>query len=161
MSTRDLLLAAKAAGTPTAKYIAIAHSSSPYISAYPWSSSGFGTKYSNPGTLPTNTGYGTGYGVAFSPDGSAIAIAHYSTPYISAYPWSSSGFGTKYSDPGTLPPSTGCGVAFSPDGSAIAIAHSSSPYVSAYPWSSSGFGTKYSNPGTLPTNTGRGVAFGV
>ena len=108
MSTRDLLLAAKAASTPTAKYIAIAHSSFPYVSAYHWSSSGFGTKYSNFGTLPTNTGYG----VAFSPDGSAIAIAHSSSPYVSAYPWSSSGFGTKYSNPGTLPTNTGRGVAF-------------------------------------------------
>lgn len=63
MSTRDLLLAAKAASTPTAKYIAIAHAVSPYISAYPWSSSGFGTKYSDPGTLPTNTGYGVAFGV--------------------------------------------------------------------------------------------------
>jgi len=108
MSTRDLLLAAKAASTPTAKYIAVAHDNSPYISAYPWSSSGFGTKYSDPGTLPTNTGRG----VAFSPDGSAIAIAHDLTPYVTAYPWSSSGFGTKYSDPVTLPTNTGRGVAF-------------------------------------------------
>jgi hypothetical protein len=42
--------------------IAIAHSITPYISVYPWSS-GFGTKYSDPATLPT----GTGRSVAFSP----------------------------------------------------------------------------------------------
>ena len=42
--------------------IAIAHTTTPYISVYPWSS-GFGTKYANPATLPT----GTGNGVAFSP----------------------------------------------------------------------------------------------
>lgn len=78
----------------------------------------------------------------------------------SAYPWSSSGFGTKYANPTTLPTGTGFGVAFSPDGSAIAIAHTASPFVSAYPWSGSGFGTKYANPTTLPTGAGYGVAFG-
>ena len=63
MSTRDILLAAKKDSAPTAKYIAVAHSNSPYITAYPWSSSGFGTKFSNPGTLPTDTGYGVAFGV--------------------------------------------------------------------------------------------------
>lgn len=63
MSTRDLLLAAKAASTPTAKYIAVVGASYPYISAYPWSGSGFGTKYSNPATLPTGTGNGVAFGV--------------------------------------------------------------------------------------------------
>jgi hypothetical protein len=55
---------------------------------------------------------GTGYGVAFSPAGTGIAIAHSTTPFVSAYPWSVSGFGTKFSDPGTLPAGTGYGVAF-------------------------------------------------
>jgi len=88
-----------------------------------------------------------------------IAVAHSTTPFVSAYPWSGSGFGTKFSNPGTLPASTGNGVAFSPAGDAIAVAHPTTPYVSAYPWSGSGFGTKFSNPGTLPASTGRGVAF--
>ena len=42
----------------------------------------------------------------------AIAVAHSNTPYITAYPWSA-GFGTKYADPATLPPSIGRSVAFS------------------------------------------------
>ena len=42
--------------------LAVVHSTSPYISVYPWSS-GFGTKYSDPSTLPT----GNGKSVAFSP----------------------------------------------------------------------------------------------
>ena len=88
-----------------------------------------------------------------------IAVAHGTSPFISAYPWSSSGFGTIYANPATLPTGGGNGVAFSPDGSAIAVAHNTSPRVSAYPWSGSGFGTKYANPATLPTGTGYGVAF--
>ena len=95
MSVRDILGAAsgarKKAGKPRA--IAVAHNTTPFITAYPWSGSGFGTKYANPSTLPAA---GTGYAVAFSPDGSAIAVAHNDSPYITAYPWSGSGFGTKY-----------------------------------------------------------------
>jgi hypothetical protein len=136
--------------------IALAHATSPFVSAYPWSSStGFGAKYANPATLPT----GQGNGVAFTPAGDAIAVAHTTTPFVTAYPWSASGFGTKYTNPATLPASAGNGVAFSPTGDAIAVAHSSSPYVSAYPWSASGFGTKYTNPATLPAFGGNEVAF--
>ena len=84
-----------------------------------------------------------------------IAVAHTTSPYASAYPWSS-GFGSKYSNPATLPTGTGFSAAFGT--SDIAVALDTSPYVSAYPWSS-GFGSKYSDPGTLPTGTGRGVAW--
>jgi len=41
-----------------------------------------------------------------------IAVAHDSSPFVSAYPFSA-GFGTKYADPATLPTGTGRGVAFS------------------------------------------------
>jgi len=89
----------------------------------------------------------------------AIAVAHATTPFISAYPWSGSGFGTKFTNPETLPASIGNAVAFSPAGDAIAVAHTTTPFISAYPWSGSGFGTKFTNPGTLPAGTGLGVAF--
>ena len=110
--TLDQQLQAKKAGiwpTLPARAIAVASNDSPYITAYPWSGSGFGTKYSNPATLPT----GTGQGVAFSSNGSDVAVAiSNASPYVLAYPWSGSGFGTKYSDPATLPTSTGNGVAW-------------------------------------------------
>jgi sugar lactone lactonase YvrE len=93
---------------------------------------GFGAKYANPATLPTRDGNG----VAFSPTGDAIAVAHSTTPFVTAYPWSSlTGFGTKYADPTTLPQVTLAeGVAFSPDDNAIAITGPTSPYVVAYSW---------------------------
>jgi hypothetical protein len=90
---------------------------------------------------------------------SSLAVAHTTSPFVTAYPWSSSGFGTKFTNPATLPGSTGNGVAFSPVGDAIAVAHTTSPFVTAYPWSSSGFGTKFTDPATLPAGTGRSVAF--
>ena len=93
------------------------------------------------------------------PFGNPIAVAHQSSPYITAYQWSGAGFGTKFTNPATLPSGLGLGVAFSPAGDAIAVSHSNSPAISAYPWSGAGFGTKFSNPATLPTNIGNGVAF--
>ena len=90
-----------------------------------------------------------------------IAVGHDTTPYITAYPWSSSGFGTKFANPATLPTGQGNGVAFTASGDAIAVAHGISPNITAYPWSNSGFGTKFANPATLPTDSGNGVAFGV
>jgi len=90
-----------------------------------------------------------------------IAVANNTSPFVTAYPWSGSGFGTKFSNPATLPTGDSSGVAFSPSGAAIAVAHDNTPFVSAYPWSGSGFGTKFSNPATLPTGNGQGVAFGA
>jgi hypothetical protein len=146
-------------GTPvafnTGSSIAVAHSSTPYITAYPWNA-GFGVKYANPATLPA----GNGQSVAFNAANNAIAVGIDQSPFIIAYPWSGVGFGTKYTNPATLPPSVCTGVAFSPAGDAVAMSHFVSPFVAAYPWNSStGFGTKYANPATLPTNNGYGISF--
>jgi hypothetical protein len=127
--------------------------------AYPWSSTtGFGTKYSDPSPPATFTD--TLFDVKFSPDGNQIAFAIRENPRLAAYPWSSStGFGTRYTNPATLPQSITRGVAFSADGLAVAFAHQNTPYVTAYPWSASGYGTKYANPATLPPQSGRSVDF--
>jgi hypothetical protein len=91
----------------------------------------------------------------------AMAVGAFGSPRIVVYPWSATGFGTKYSDPGTLPTGAGNGVSFTANGDAIAVAHTTTPFVTAYPWTSAGFGTKYTDPGTLPAGTGNGVAFTV
>ena len=90
---------------------------------------------------------------------STIVAVHGNTPFISAYPWSVSGFGAKYSDPATALPGTGRAVAFSADGEAVAATHDGSPFISAYPWSGAGFGAKYSNPATALPGAGLGVVF--
>jgi hypothetical protein len=135
--------------------VAVSNSNSPFINAYAWTSaSGFGTKFANPATLPANGPQtGTPKNIAFSPAGDAVAMAHSTTPFVTVYAWSASGFGTKFANPATLPVSTGFGVAFSPLGDAIAVTNGGSPAVTAYPWSGAGFGTKYSNPATLPTGS--------
>ena len=145
---------------PSRQMLAITHDTAPYVTAYPWSSAGFGTKFTNPATLPAGAAGQSG-AAAFSPAGTELAIAHATSPYVTAYPWSSAGFGVKFTDPATLPTGLGYGVDFSPAGTELAIAHATSPYVTAYPWSSAGFGTKFTNPATLPTagHAGRGAAF--
>jgi hypothetical protein len=103
---------------------------------------------------------GKPYGPARLSSGSAVAIGHQITPFISVYPWVDTvGFGTKFANPATLPPAQVNGAVFSSDASTLFLAHASTPFVSAYPWSSSGFGTKYANPATLPSGNGNSVAF--
>ena len=89
----------------------------------------------------------------------AIALAQTTSPFIHAYPWSTLGFGTKYSNPATLPTGGAVSVAFNPAATSIAVGHGTSPNITAYPWSVLGFGTKYANPATLPVGSGLGVAF--
>lgn len=98
------------------------------IPAGPLSITGFGTKYSNPSTLPP----GFGLSVALTTAANGVAVAHAASPFITAYPWSA-GFGSKYANPGTLPTGDGRGVAFTTANNAIAVAHNNSPWVSAYP----------------------------
>ena len=69
-----------AGGGTGEQFIAVAHGTTPFVTAYPWSASGFGTKFANPSTLPGTLGYG----VAFSPSGDAVAVAHGTTPFVTA-----------------------------------------------------------------------------
>jgi hypothetical protein len=100
--------------SPDGADIVVTGATSPYIYAYPWTSgtgNGFGPRRANPSTpdlLPAQA-----YTCTFSPDGADLVVGHNTSPYITAYSWSS-GFGTKYADPSTLPVSTVFSVAFSP-----------------------------------------------
>ena len=79
-----------------------------------------------------------------------LGVSQSSTPFLSLYPWSSNGFGTKYSNPATLPTGSGNGIAFTSTSNAVAVAHSTTPFITAYPWNAgTGFGTKYTNPATI------------
>ena len=83
------------------------------------------------------------FGNAYSSSGSVPVVVH---------PWSSStGFGTRYSNPsvGTTGTSEIRAIDWNPTETAIAFGGSQSPYIHAYAWFG-GFGTKYSNPATLP-----------
>jgi len=132
-------------------------SPSPYMIAYPWDdSTGFGTKYADPGSLLTSFTR-----PKFSPSGNDVAVASSATPWMQIYPFSTStGFGTKYTNPGTLPTGQGQFPAWNPAGNTIALSHWITPFVSVYPFTSgTGFGTKYADPATLPGGDTNGAVF--
>jgi hypothetical protein len=75
--------------------------------------------------------------------------------------WSkTSGFGTVFSSPTTMPTGNAYGSAFSADSSLLAVGTNSSPYLHLYSFTSAGFGTKFANPATLPTGITAAVSFG-
>lgn len=137
------------------------------IGMYPWNSStGFGTRFSNPTTLPdTPTVYPLT--LSFNRVTNDLIIAKNGSNFVAAYPASSSGFGTKYADPTTSFGGTPRGLRFSPDGASIATANTSFPPIIAFQWGS-GFGSKYANPATIISyafgmdwsNTNDAIAFG-
>lgn len=131
------------------------------IYAWPWDdATGFGTKIEPSvglASVATNDP-----DIDIASDDSAIILNTGTSPvYIAAYSFSSSGFGSLYSNPPTNPAGYVRGVAFHPNVNAVACAHSISPYITVYAWdSSTGFGAKYSNPSTaFSTTGGNGVAF--
>jgi hypothetical protein len=133
--------------------IALAQDSTPYISAYAWSS-GFGSKYANPSTLPT----ALGRQVEFNSTSDTVFEVTNSAG-VHAYPWTNaSGFGTKYANPSTPVVGNALGLSVTPSGSAVAVGHTGGTFISVYAWSS-GFGSKYANPSTLPIAGCQGVSF--
>jgi len=85
------------------------------------------TKVTDPATSPT----GNGYGCAFDPTGTYLAVAHLNSPYITIYKRSGNTF-TKLANPATLPSYDGYGCAFDPTGTYLAVAHYNSPYITIY-----------------------------
>jgi len=130
----------------TKYYLSIGtNSTSPVITTYPWTSSGYGAKYADPATLPN----GFGLKVKFNASSTNIAAAggtSATSPYVFVYPWSDAGYGTKYADAAS-PPGSATSVGWNPAGTAFAVGISATPYVNAWIWSA-GFSTKYSNPAT-------------
>lgn len=132
------------------------------VDVYPFNRfTGFGTRYANPSTAHSLSSI---FDVAWSPDGTVLAICGGSSPYVAAYQWTEGvGFGTKYANPAsttTISSSQLNGVAFNPAGTVIAVAgHAgSSQYViNAWPWSNStGFGTRYTAPAAALQGWGTG-----
>jgi hypothetical protein len=150
-------MAAGGAGTEP-RYVLIGGPTSPYIEAYTWLA-GFGTKYSNPATLPAG-GTQTNNSITSTTAGDAVLLAHSVSPFVTAYPWSASGFGTKFANPGTAVLNTGAGCSFKPDGTAVVIGNrTTTAYVQAYAWSGSGFGSRFTQPATTTSNSTYNVDF--
>ena len=131
--------------------------SSPFFNAYQWSSSGFGTRYSDPSTtLP-----GGATELSVNASRTVVLVGHAFTPYLAAYAWSNTtGFGTKYANPASVASGGQNGVAFAPDELSVGAAWPVSPYIYTYRWTNaSGFGTRNSNPGTGSAGAGLSITF--
>lgn len=138
------------AATPTKDAIILSLGGSPYYAAYRYSpGTGFGTKYANVSVLPLDASQSAS--VTVHPNNNAVVFGNQPNTgvnaQIHAYQWSSStGFGTKYSNPSSFRTENVLGVDFSPSGDDIALGYAggiSSANVEAYEWNSStGFGTR-------------------
>jgi hypothetical protein len=156
MLANRLKAATATASAPlAAKYFVIAtHATSPFITAYEWDKdTGWGAKIADPSTLPPSTAIGletnsTQQTGTTSHLADIVFVAHGSSPFISAYHFSRSGWGTKVANPATLIGSTGYAVSFHPTGQAVAVTTGSTPYLHAYAWNNTtkAWGTKYANP---------------
>lgn len=144
--------------TPEADAVVMSSSTSGgFLYAGSWSSSGWGTRYTNPTSILNSYS-----DIKFNklPGRFFVAITTATSPYLDARKWdSSSGFGTKYANPSPTPSSGGYRVSISPDEQSVAMSQFNSPYISVYRFSSGGFGTKYSNPSVLATSGGDGISF--
>lgn len=126
------------------------------ISAYTWSSAGFGTKYA-----AAVGAFGLASDIDFNESNNIVVIANGgNSPYISAFPWNA-GFGTKYANPAITPSGfSGYGISFNSSANAVALAHTYTPFISVYLWNE-GFSTRYANPAVLPAPGSGGRAVGV
>jgi len=138
-------------------YLVLTYGASPWIIVYPWASS-FGTKYANPSTALANEQSNVKFNAADNVIITATPNATASVPCLNAYSWSSSGFGTKYSNVSGLFNIGSRGVNFNATGTAVVLCQDSTPFIAAYAWSN-GFSTKYANPATLPSSLGRLITF--
>jgi len=123
-------------------FIVLAHQSSPFVTAYFWDdTTGFGSKLSDPATLPVSSLFTA----SFSPDMDAVFFTPSTAlARVYAYEWSSTGFGAQYSDP-TLRHASATNVEAASD--VVFLNHSVSPRISATAWDSvTGFGSLYSDP---------------
>ena len=123
-------------------YVSLGYTSGS-IDVWSWSS-GFGTRYT-PASPSTTAITGVTFNTA-----TTVLLASAETT-LHAYAWSSSGFGTKYADPPSVPSAFGTttAVSFSANESDVICTIDSSPYAASYQWSNAaGFGTRNSNPAT-------------
>lgn len=147
---------------PDGTYVASALAASPYVVVWNFSDAGYGSKLSNPGTLPA----GQGNGVAWHPNGNWLAVAHNTSPYISVYAFDkvAGSIGAKVSNPASLPSGTsGRCVAFAPDGNWLAVGNNTTGVtgveVYAFNPSTGAIGAKVSNPATGLAGPANGVAW--
>ncbi len=111
----------------------------------------FGTKIT-PGSPPN----GGGRAVDFAHDGSAIAVAHDTSPRLSVYPWDGLAFGSRVQPSVNVPASNPVEVKFSPGDDFIAVfgpASNSKPFT-IYSWDGASVGAGVEAANIVPLARG-------
>jgi len=99
------------------------------------------------------------YGLEWSADGAYIFVCGNATPFLAAFPFTGTGFGSKVADPASLPSGTQFNLKLNPAGTYLAGCGAVSPYINVWAWTGTAWGTKSSNPGTLPTGATYALAW--
>lgn len=141
----------RVAFTPNGNQVGMAHFTTPFISAYEFTPSGFSFRYTNFG----GTRGSDNVAIAFSSN--TLAVVGGGGANVNTYAWSP-GFGTRYSDPATAPGANSNAVDFNSTGTQIAIGHTTAPFISTYPFSA-GFGSRYTNPSPALAGAVAGIVF--
>lgn len=129
------------AAYPGGDFVAIGHTTSPFMSCYPLhvNGAGWGVKIPDPSSLPA----GQVNAIAFSPQGDFLTVASQTSPYIETYPFqftgTSTSFGPKVANPSQIPNGgpgavVGKALAWRPQGDFIAMLMSASPYLYVVPF---------------------------
>tara|TARA_R110001592_G_scaffold152383_3_gene379838 strand:- start:344 stop:1417 length:1074 start_codon:yes stop_codon:yes gene_type:complete len=130
---------------PSNNYVVLGTDNS--AKSYSYSSSGMGSLQST-ASGPS----GEVDGIAFNSSGSVAAVTEFGSPYINAYSYSGGSFGSKFSNPSSLPGSYRQSARFTPDDDAIICGGGGG--IDTYNWdNSTGFGTKISSPSNVNFQT--------
>ncbi len=153
--TTPATLAAQAVGISyglDGKSVFTVGGSTPYIQGWLTNRGSSLTVLPNPGVLPT----GAGRCINIHPTGFFVGVGHTTSPNMSVYPYDGAAWGTKLTDPATLPVAAVTALAWSPQGDYLTVANGpTTPFIQTYAFSISGgvgtIGAVASNPASLPS----------
>lgn len=142
---------------PAGSFVAVGHTTTPFVSCYPIGVGVFGSKIANPGTLPA----AQVTGCAWTSQGDYFAVVSRTSPFLQIYPFTTT-FGTVLSNPSSLPADgpagqLGKGVAFNPQGTFLAMGMATTPFLTVYQFTRSSNGvigakTTPASPGATAVN---------
>lgn len=157
--------------SPDLDAVYTASGTTPFINGYFLDRyTGVGSAFSNPATLPT----GAAQCLAMHPSGAFVGVGHTTTPFMSFYPISgtsdvaSPAFGTKITNPVTLPAAQINSMDFCRQGDYLAVASQSTPFIQVYAFTPSltapAIGAIVTAPSVLPAGgpagqLGKGIAW--
>jgi hypothetical protein len=157
------------AGSPTNQGVTFSNTGNAvFMAAYVnpgfWGWAFSGGNFSTRFAAPPIFGAPPAQNVAYSPapnNDIAIATGSYNSAegYALVYPFTGSGYGTRYANATQPLPFYGNGVSFSRTSKSLAFGSSDQQFIYAWPWNP-GYGTRYASPATNPGGEVQAIAFG-